>query len=40
MRSLTKDYRRDCLKFWRERYGNEFADQVQGEVERQWKGKR
>lgn len=37
--SLTIEYRRDCLKFWRERFGDSFAITVEREVMKAW-GKR
>jgi hypothetical protein len=39
--SFTKEYRRQCLAFWRQLWGDEYADQVEAEVLRIFKpGKR
>lgn len=40
MISLTKEYRRLSIAYWREHYGDEFADAVQAEVEERWKGRK
>lgn len=37
--SWARGYRRECIKYWRERYGDEFADQVEAGVKARW-GKR
>lgn len=37
LRSLTIEYRRECLGHWRGIYGNLYADQIQAEVEKRWK---
>ena len=29
-------YRKECLKFWREYYGERFADQVEKMVKEKW----
>jgi hypothetical protein len=29
-------YRRQCLEFWRERYGAEIADKVEAIVKKRW----
>lgn len=36
LQSRTLDYRRQCLAFWRERWGNGFADKVEAEVKARW----
>jgi hypothetical protein len=33
----TREYRRECLKFWRECFGSQFADQVEARVLAEWK---
>jgi hypothetical protein len=35
-RSLTLEYRRECIRYWREKFGGEYADQVEAEVRRRW----
>jgi len=40
MGSLTRDYRRDCIKYWRENYGDSFSSAVEREVEKEWAKKK
>lgn len=35
--SLTLEYRRACLKFWEEHFGDTFRLAVEREVRRTWK---
>jgi hypothetical protein len=35
--SFTLEYRRLCLAFWRERFGDDYADQVGNEVRKRYK---
>ena len=35
----TKEYRRECLRFWRGLHGNDYADKVQDSVLKRWKKK-
>lgn len=35
--SLTLEYRRECLKFWRETFGDHYAISVEKEVLKQWR---
>lgn len=37
---LTREYRRACLRHWRERFGATFADKVERETKRNWKAGR
>lgn len=39
LQSITREYRIQCLHFWREKYGDEYADQVEKRVRAVW-GKR
>jgi hypothetical protein len=39
MDSLTKEYRRECLYFWRERFGDKYADEVQAKFLEAWKNR-
>ena len=34
--SRTREYRRDCLKYWAGRFGNDFAAAVESEVRKKW----
>lgn len=38
--SYTKEYRRTCIKFWREHYGDAFALEVEKEVGKHWAKRR
>lgn len=35
--SLTLEYRRECLRFWQERFGESFRLAVEKEVRKAWK---
>lgn len=37
--SMTLEYRRQCMLFWRKEFGDEFADSVGAEVKHKWKKK-
>lgn len=37
--SLTREYRQKCLRFWREKYGEEFAREVEERVKKKWSTK-
>ena len=39
MSAQSRQYRRECVKYWREQYGDVFADQVEDGVRKRW-GKR
>lgn len=36
LHSFTRDYRQACLKYWREKFGESFALEVEKEVHKQW----
>lgn len=36
LKALTREYRRACLKWYREQYGDLFADQVESKVLAKW----
>lgn len=36
LQSKTLEYRRQCLAFWRERWGGRFVDMVEAEVKARW----
>jgi hypothetical protein len=40
LQSQTREYRQKCLQHWREKYGDQFADEVEERVKRTWKTKR
>jgi uncharacterized protein YecA (UPF0149 family) len=35
--SLTEEYRKECLQFWRERFGDRYADEVHAKFVEDWK---
>lgn len=35
-RSLTREYRRECLAFWRTHLGEEFASKVEATFTEKW----
>jgi hypothetical protein len=39
MKQYTKEYRRECLCFWRERFGDKYADEVQAKFLDAWKSR-
>ena len=39
MISLTREYRRSALKYWRDKYGEVYALEIEKEVRKRWKGK-
>lgn len=39
-RSMTREYRVICIEFWREKYGDGFADTVLERVKTEWKNKK
>jgi monoamine oxidase len=36
--SKTKQYRRECLAYWKNLHGDEYADKVERMVMKIWKG--
>jgi monoamine oxidase len=38
--SKTKEYRRECLDFWRKLHGDSYADNVEQMVMKTWKGRK
>ncbi len=39
MISLTREYRRLAIAYWREKYGETYATEIEREVRKKWKGK-
>lgn len=39
-RSITREYCAKCIEFWREKYGNGFADAVLERVKGEWRNKK
>lgn len=39
MQARSRDYRRTCLKYWTERYGEQYTESVRREVMKRWEGK-
>jgi monoamine oxidase len=37
--SKTKEYRRECLAYWKNLHGDEYANKVHQEVIKRWKVK-
>lgn len=37
MASQTREYRQLCVRHWRKKYGDEFADEIEGRVRGKWK---
>lgn len=40
MQAITKEYRQLCIAFWREHYGNAYAERVKQEFLTKWEGKK
>ena len=40
LKSLTKEYRRNCLEFWREKYGEAYHAQVKQQFLTKWRTKK
>lgn len=36
LKSVTLEYRRKAIKFWREKFGDVFADSVERKIKSQW----
>ena len=39
MASLTREYRRSCIRYWRDKYGEAYATEIEREVRKKWNGK-
>ena len=40
MQALTLEYRKKCLREWREKFGDAYANEIEFKVKRNWKGKK
>ena len=40
MASLTREYRRSCIRYWRDKYGDAYATEIEKIVYREWSKKR
>ena len=40
MNSLTLEYRQLCLREWREKFGDAYADEIELKVKQKWKAKK
>lgn len=40
MQSLTLEYRQMCLRDWREKFGDAYADEIESQVKIKWKAKK
>jgi monoamine oxidase len=38
--SKTKEYRRECLDYWKKLHGDKYADEVERMVIKIWKGRK
>jgi monoamine oxidase len=38
--SKTKEYRRECLDYWKNLHGDEYSDKVERMVMKIWKGRK
>lgn len=36
MRSLSREYRQECIAYWEKGYGKQFSESVRREVEKRW----